>query len=182
VKRPSSTMPKEITAINLRHKLGEILDRVANERERFLIKRSGIPAAVLLSISDFEDLQDLVDTWYEQQDANFQKSLGEARRDIDTGKVATLDDLRRDLKPTFESHVRKPIIFASRGATWQCYPPVLVDPDNDLRRWHGGVDEAPRSTNPCGRGCQTLGAPTPGGSHASGAGHHRHARCPDPTP
>jgi antitoxin YefM len=91
-------MPKEITAINLRHKLGEILDRVANERERFLIKRSGIPAAVLLSISDFEDLQDLVDTWYEQQDANFQKSLGEARRDIDTGKVATLDDLRRDLK------------------------------------------------------------------------------------
>jgi PHD/YefM family antitoxin component YafN of YafNO toxin-antitoxin module len=68
-------MPKEITAVHLRHELGEILDRVANDRERFLIKGLGIPAAVLLSIPDFEDLQDLVDTWYEQQDANFQTSL-----------------------------------------------------------------------------------------------------------
>jgi hypothetical protein len=41
-------MPKEITAVHLRHELGEILDRVANDRERFLIKRLGIPAAVLL--------------------------------------------------------------------------------------------------------------------------------------
>jgi PHD/YefM family antitoxin component YafN of YafNO toxin-antitoxin module len=91
-------MPKEITAINLRHKLGEILDAVANKRERFLIKRSGIPAAILLSVPDFEDLQDLIDTWYEQQDRAFQKSLANARREIDSGKVATLEDLRRDLK------------------------------------------------------------------------------------
>ena len=91
-------MPKEITAINLRHKLGEILDAVANKRERFLIKRSGIPAAVLLSVPDFEDLQDLIDTWHEQQDKTFQKSLADARQEIDAGKVATLDDLRRDLR------------------------------------------------------------------------------------
>jgi prevent-host-death family protein len=88
-------MPKEITAINLRRKLGEILDAVANQRERFLIKRSGIPAAILLSVPDYEDLQDLIDTWYEQQDRTFQQSLADARRDIDAGKVATIDDLRR---------------------------------------------------------------------------------------
>jgi antitoxin YefM len=90
-------MPKEITAIHLRRKLGEILDAVANQRERFLIKRSGIPAAILLSVPDYEDLQDLIDTWYEQQDRTFQQSLADARRDIDAGKVATIDDLRRDL-------------------------------------------------------------------------------------
>ena len=90
-------MPKEITAINLRHKLGKILDAVANKRQRFLIKRAGIPAAVLLSVPDFEDLQDRIDTWYEQQDRTFQKSPVDARGEIDTGKVATLDDLRRDL-------------------------------------------------------------------------------------
>jgi prevent-host-death family protein len=90
-------MPKEITAINLRHKLGEILDAVANKRERFLIKRSGIPAAILLSVPDYEALQDLIDTWYEQQDRAFQQSLAEARRDITVGKVATIDELRRDL-------------------------------------------------------------------------------------
>jgi hypothetical protein len=47
VKKPTFVMPKEITAIHLRHKLGEVLDTVANKRERFLIKRSGIPAAVV---------------------------------------------------------------------------------------------------------------------------------------
>jgi PHD/YefM family antitoxin component YafN of YafNO toxin-antitoxin module len=41
---------------------------VANKRERFLIKRSGIPAAILLRVRDYEELQDLIDTWYEQQD------------------------------------------------------------------------------------------------------------------
>ena len=98
MKKPTFVMPKEITAINLRHKLGEILDAVANKRERFLIKRSGIPAAILLSVPDFEDLQDLIDTWYEQQDRAFQKSLIDARGEIEAGKVATLDDLRRDLR------------------------------------------------------------------------------------
>jgi antitoxin YefM len=98
LKKPTFTMPKEITAINLRHKLGEILDAVANKRERFLIKRSGIPAAIMLSVADYEDLQDPIDTWYEQQDPKFQKSLVQARQEIDAGKVATIDELRRDLK------------------------------------------------------------------------------------
>ena len=96
--KPTVVMPKEISAINLRHKLGEILDAVANRRERFLIKRAGIPAAILLSVPDFEDLQDLIDTWHKQQDRTFQKSLVDARQEIEAGKVATVDDLRRDLQ------------------------------------------------------------------------------------
>jgi antitoxin YefM len=91
-------MPKEITAIKLRHNLGEILDTVANKRERFLIKRAGIPAAILLSVSDYEDLEDLIDTYYEQQDPAFQRSLKQAKQDIRAGKVATLEDLSRDLQ------------------------------------------------------------------------------------
>ncbi len=98
MRKPKRTMPKEITAIKLRHNLGEILDQVANKRERFLIKRSGIPAAIILSVSDYEDLEDLIDTWYEQQDQAFQQSLVKARQEIEQGKVATLDDLRQDLK------------------------------------------------------------------------------------
>ena len=91
-------MAKEITAINLRHNLGAVLDQVANGRERFLIKRAGIPAAVLISIADYEDTEDLLDTWHEQRDPVFQRSLVKARQDIKRGKVATLDDLRRDLQ------------------------------------------------------------------------------------
>jgi PHD/YefM family antitoxin component YafN of YafNO toxin-antitoxin module len=61
------------------------------------VKRSGIPVAVLMSLSDYEDLQDLFDTWQEQQDKTFQKSLVQACHEIEEGKVATLDDLHRDL-------------------------------------------------------------------------------------
>src|SRR5712691_11818828 len=91
-------MPKEITAINLRYNLGAILDQVANGRERFLINRAGIPAAVLISIADYEDAEDLRDTWHEQRDPVFQRSLVKARQDIKRGKVSTLNDLRRDLQ------------------------------------------------------------------------------------
>jgi prevent-host-death family protein len=91
-------MPEEITAIKLRHNLGEVLDQVANKHARFLVKRSGIPAAVLMSLRDYEDLQDLLDTWHEQQDKAFQKSLVQARREIEEGEVTTIDDLRKDLE------------------------------------------------------------------------------------
>ena len=91
-------MPKEITAINLRHNLGAILDQVAHGRERFLIKRAGIPAAVLISIADHEDTGDLLDTWHEHRDPVFQRSLLKARQDIKRGKVATLNDLQQDLQ------------------------------------------------------------------------------------
>jgi prevent-host-death family protein len=91
-------MPKEITAITLRHHLGEILDQVANTHVRFLVTRSGMPAAVLMSLREYEALQDLVDTWQEQQDKAFQKSLVQARQEIAEGKRATLDDLRQDLE------------------------------------------------------------------------------------
>src|SRR4029077_20800239 len=91
-------MTKEITANHLRHNLGSVLDQVANGRERFLIKRSGIPAAVLISIADYEDAEDLRDTWHEQRDPVFQRSLVKARQDIKRGKGVTLKDLRRDLQ------------------------------------------------------------------------------------
>ena len=91
-------MAKEITAIRLRHNLGAILDQVANQRERFLIKRAGIPAAVLISISDYDDTEDLLDTAREQRDAAFQRSLVRAKQDIKRGNVVTLKDLRRDLQ------------------------------------------------------------------------------------
>jgi prevent-host-death family protein len=91
-------MAKEITALRLRQNLGAILDQVVNRRERFLIKRAGIPAAVLISIADYEDNEDLLDTLHEQRDEVFQRSLVNARREIEHGKVATLDDLRRDLR------------------------------------------------------------------------------------
>lgn len=108
MKKPKPTTLKEITAIKLSHNLEEILDRVANKHERFLIKHAGIPAAIILSVSDYEDLEDLMDTWHEQQDPTFQRSLVDARQEIEQGKVATLDDLRHDLKAKEAKQRRTP--------------------------------------------------------------------------
>jgi prevent-host-death family protein len=59
VKRSQVTLPKEINAVKLRHNLGEILDAVANRSERFIVKRAGIPAAILLSIAEYAQLEAL---------------------------------------------------------------------------------------------------------------------------
>jgi prevent-host-death family protein len=91
-------MPKEIPAIKLRQNLGEVLDQVANHHQRFLVKRAGIPAAVILSVSDYEDLEDLINTSREQQNTTFQRSLIQARQEIASGKTTTLDELYRDLE------------------------------------------------------------------------------------
>jgi prevent-host-death family protein len=98
LKKPKLTTPKEITAIDLRHNFGKILDQVTNKHERFLVKRADVPVAILLSVPDYKDLEELVDTWYEQQDPTFQESLVKAHQEIEEGKIVTLDELRRDLK------------------------------------------------------------------------------------
>ena len=47
---------------------GEILSQVANHRDRFLNKKAGIPTAILLSIQDYEDLENLIEIALEQLD------------------------------------------------------------------------------------------------------------------
>jgi len=93
----TNVLPKEVSALTLRHNLGHILDQVAERRVRFLVKRAGSPTAVVMSIQDYEDLQDLVETAFEETDPNFQKSLLEGRKAIDSGRFASRADLWKDL-------------------------------------------------------------------------------------
>jgi hypothetical protein len=53
-KRLQTTGPRcqDVRRLNL----GEILDQLVNQHTRFLVKRSGIPAAVLMSLRDYEAL------------------------------------------------------------------------------------------------------------------------------
>ncbi|PTL35897.1 hypothetical protein CLG94_09100 [Candidatus Methylomirabilis limnetica] len=91
------TALKEISALAVRQHLGEILSRVANQRDRFVIKKAGIPTAVLLSIQDYEDLDDLAQTALEQLDSEYQKSLKQARKEIEAGRYIRDEDMWRDL-------------------------------------------------------------------------------------
>jgi hypothetical protein len=64
---------------------------VANKHARFLAKRSGIPAAVLMRLHNYKNLQEIFDTWQEQQEKAFQQSLVQAHYEIEEGKVATFE-------------------------------------------------------------------------------------------
>jgi prevent-host-death family protein len=93
----AATAPKEISALEVRQHLGEILSQVANRRDRFVIKKAGIPTAILLSIQDYEDLEDLVETALEQLDPEYQKSLKRARKDIEAGRYIRREAMWQDL-------------------------------------------------------------------------------------
>ena len=82
---PSRTPPVTIPAAVARTQLGSLLKQIAKEKARFIITKSGKPAAVLLDIGDFDDI-------VEELDPAFQKSLKVAAQEYRTGKVVSLKD------------------------------------------------------------------------------------------
>ncbi len=73
-------MATAIPAQVARSQLGALLKQAAERRARFVITRSGKPAAVLLSISDFDDM-------LEELDPLFRRSLTVAAREYRSGKA-----------------------------------------------------------------------------------------------
>ena len=81
-------MATTIPAYIARAHLGSLLRQTAEKKARFVITTSGKPTAVLLSISDFDDM-------LEQLDPEFQKSLQIAAKEIRAGKGTTLQQYVR---------------------------------------------------------------------------------------
>ncbi len=78
-------MPITIPAAVARTQFGSLLKQLEKKRARFIITKSGNPAAVLLDIEDFDDI-------VEELDPTFQKSLKVARAEYQAGKAVTLKD------------------------------------------------------------------------------------------
>ena len=78
-------MPITIPAAIARTQFGSLLKQIARRKGRFVITKSGKPAAVLLGIEDFDDI-------IEELDPVFQKSLIAAFKEYRAGKAITLKD------------------------------------------------------------------------------------------
>jgi prevent-host-death family protein len=74
-----------VSAYVARTQLGALLKEASQNRTRFVITKSGKPTAVLLSISDFDDM-------LEEVDPKFRRSLTAAAREHQSGKAVTLRD------------------------------------------------------------------------------------------
>ena len=72
-----------IPAYIARTQLGSLLKQAAEKKARFVITKSGKPVAVLLSVSDFDDM-------LEELDPVFRKSLESAYKEYRSGKAITL--------------------------------------------------------------------------------------------
>ncbi|MBM3745202.1 MAG: type II toxin-antitoxin system Phd/YefM family antitoxin [Acidobacteria bacterium] len=81
-------MATAISAQLARSQLGSLLKQAAERRARFVITRSGKPTAVLLSISDFDDM-------LEELDPLFRRSLAAAAKEYRSGKALPLSDYLR---------------------------------------------------------------------------------------
>jgi len=81
----TQTMPITIPAALARTQLGSLLKQLAERKARFIITKSGKPAAVLLDIEDFDDI-------LEELDPTFQKSLTVARKEYQVGNAVSLED------------------------------------------------------------------------------------------
>jgi prevent-host-death family protein len=82
-------MVTTIPAYIARTQLGSILKQVAQRRARFIITKSGKPAAVVIGASDFDDM-------LEELDPEFQKSLKVAAKEYRSGKSITLKDYLKE--------------------------------------------------------------------------------------
>lgn len=52
---------EEVTVVNLRNRLGDVLGRVAYAHERIVVISRGKPRAAIISIEDLQRLEDLED-------------------------------------------------------------------------------------------------------------------------
>jgi len=77
----ATTIPARIAGAQLI----SLLEQVSREKQRFVITKSGKPVAVLLSISEFDDI-------LEELDPEFRKSLRIAAEEYQKGKVVPLRD------------------------------------------------------------------------------------------
>jgi prevent-host-death family protein len=85
VPKTPTSMTTTIPAYIARTQLGSILKQVAQRRARFIITKSGKPAAVVIGASDFDDM-------LEELDPEFQKTLKVAAKEYRSGKSLTLKD------------------------------------------------------------------------------------------
>jgi len=81
----NNAMPVTIPAAIARAQLGSLLGEIAHSKTRYVITKSGKPAAVLLGIEDFDDI-------LEELDPAFRRSLKVAAKEYEAGRAITLQD------------------------------------------------------------------------------------------
>ncbi len=89
----TASVAKIVPFTEARANLTELLDEVVDKQEHVLITRNGRPSAVMLSADEYESLEETLDIL---QDKELLESLRKSDDDVRSGRLTSLDDLRRN--------------------------------------------------------------------------------------
>ncbi len=78
-----------------RSELAGLLDDVESRHEHVVVTRNGLPVAVLMSIAEFEALQETVEVL---GDRDALEDLQASRKDIESGRVSDWEVVKRRLR------------------------------------------------------------------------------------
>lgn len=80
-----------ITAQRAQTQFESLLRQTHDDRRRFIITENRQPTAILMSLTEFDDIM-------EELDDKFQKSIERAAQEIKDGKGMTMEQLKSSLK------------------------------------------------------------------------------------
>jgi antitoxin YefM len=87
-------MARVVPFTEARARLTELLDDVETRHEHLVITRKGRPAAVVVSPEEWDAIEETLETL---QDDELLAALRESEKDVEAGRLFSLDEVRREL-------------------------------------------------------------------------------------
>jgi len=83
-------MAKTVPFSDARARLSELLDEVRGSQEHVVITRNGRPVALLMSLDEYESLEETIEVL---SDEDLMEQLRQSEEDVKAGRLVDLDDL-----------------------------------------------------------------------------------------
>ena len=87
-------MTRTITLKELRPRLPKVINDVDTKMDRFVITKHGKPAAMMISIEDYESIMETLDIL---SNAGMSKRIKQAEAEMETGKVKAFDEIEKEM-------------------------------------------------------------------------------------
>ncbi len=87
-------MAKTVPFTEARATLSDLLDEVQASRDHVVITRNGHPVALLMSLDEYESLQETIDVL---SDEDTLEALRESEEDVKAGRTYSWDEVKREL-------------------------------------------------------------------------------------
>ena len=88
-------MVNTISIRELRPRLSNVIDKIHQKFDRYVVTKRGKPEVVMMSIEDYESILETLEI---ESDKALMKRLKKAEKDVKIGKFTSLEEIHRELK------------------------------------------------------------------------------------